>query len=70
LRRVFGPQRDKVRGEWRKLHNAELNDLYCSPTIVRVIISKTMRWAGYVARKGRGVYGVLVWKSEGKRPLG
>jgi len=57
LRRIFGPKRDEVTGEWRKLHNEELNDLYCSPNYVRVIMSRRMRWAGHVARKGerRGV---------------
>jgi hypothetical protein len=62
----------EVTGEWRKLHNEELHDLYSSPTIVWVIKSRIMRWAGHVARtgEGRGVYGVLVGKSEGKRPLG
>ena len=54
LRKIFGPKRDKVTGEWRKLHNEELNDLYCSPNIVRVIESRRMRWAGHVARLGRG----------------
>ena len=54
LRRIFGPKRDGVTGEWRKLHNEELNDLYCSPTIVRVIKSRRMRWAGHVARMGEG----------------
>ena len=54
LRRIFGPRRDKVTGEWRKLHNEELNDLYCSPNIVRVIKSRIMRWAGHIARMGRG----------------
>ena len=59
-------------GEWRRLHNEELNDLYSSPNIVRVIKSRRMRWAGHVARMGeeRGVYRVLVGKPEGKRPLG
>ena len=72
LRRIFGPRRDEVTGEWRRLHNEELNDLYSSPNIVRVIKSRRMRWAGHVARMGkeRGVYGVLVGKPEGKRTLG
>ena len=72
LRRIFGPKRNGVTGEWRKLHNEELNDLYSSPNIVRVIKSRRMRWAGHVARmgEGRGVHKVLVGKPEGKRPLG
>jgi hypothetical protein len=72
LRRIFGPKREEVTGEWRKLHNEELNDLYCTPNIVRVIKSIRMRWAGHVALMGagRGVYRVLVGKPEGKRPLG
>ena len=72
LRRIFGPRRDEVTGEWRRLHNEELNDLYCSPNIVRVIKSRRMRWAGHVARMGeeREVYRVLVGKPEGKSPLG
>jgi len=72
LRRIFGPRRDEVSGEWGRLHNEELNDLYYSPNIVRVIKSRRMRWAGYVARMGeeRGVYRILVWKPEGKRLLG
>jgi len=72
LRRIFGPKRDEVTGEWRRLHNEELNDLYSSPNNVRVIKSRRMRWAGHVARTGeeRGVYRVLVEKLEGKRPLG
>jgi hypothetical protein len=72
LRRIFGPRRDEVTGEWRRLHNAELNGLYSSPNIVRVIKSGRVRWAGHVARMGeeRGAYKVLVEKPEGKRPLG
>ena len=71
LRRIFGPKRDGVTGEWRKLHYEELNDLYCSPNTVRVIKSRRMRWAGHVARmeEGRGVHKVLVVKPEGERPL-
>ena len=72
LRRVFGPRRDAVTREWRKLHNEELNDLYSSPNIVWVIKSRRMRWTGHVACMGerRGIYRVLVGKPEGKRPLG
>ena len=72
LRRIYGTKRDGVTGEWRKLHNEELNDLYCSHNIVRVIKSRRMRLAGHVARmeEGRGVHKVLVGKPEGKRPLG
>ena len=72
LRRVFGPKRDEVTGEWRKLHNEELNDPYCSPNMVRVIKTRRMRWAGHVAHMGerRGVYMGFMGKSEGKRPLG
>ena len=72
LRRVFGPKRDEVTGEWRKLHNEELSNLYSLPNIVLVVKSRRMRWAGHVARMGqwRGVYRVLVGKPEGKRPLG
>ena len=71
LRRIFEPKRDGVTGEWKKLHTEELNDLYCSHNIVRVIKSRRMRWVGHVARMGerRGVYRVLVGKPEGKRPL-
>ena len=72
LRRIFGPKRDGVTGELRKLHNEELNDLYSSPNVLRVIKSRRMRWAGHVARmeEGRDVHKVLVGKPEGKRPLG
>ena len=72
LRRIFGPKRDEVTGEWRKLHNEELNDLNSSPNIVRVIKWRRMRWAGYVACMGerRGAYRILVGKPEGKIPLG
>jgi hypothetical protein len=72
LRRIFVPKRDEVMGEWRKLHNEELNDLYSLPNLVRVIKSRRMRWAGHVVHKGegRGVYRVLVRKSEGKGLLG
>ena len=72
LRRIFGPKRDEVTGECKKLHNEELDDLYSSLNIVRVIKSSRMRWAGHVARMGEGrvVYRVLVGKPVGKRPLG
>ena len=72
LRRLFGRKRDEVTGEWGKLHNEELNDLYSSPSIVRLIKSRRMRWAGHVAPIGerKGIYRVLVGKPEGKRVLG
>ena len=72
LRRLFGHKRDEVTGEWRKLHNEELSDLYSLPNILRVIKSRRMRWSGHVARmgEGRGVHRVFVGKPEGKRPLG
>jgi hypothetical protein len=70
LRRIFGPKRDEVTGEWRKLHNEELHNLYSSTDITRQIKSRRVRWAGHVARMGeeRKLYKVLVGKSEGKRP--
>jgi hypothetical protein len=72
LRRIFGPKRDEVTGELRKLHNKELHDLYSSPSIIRIIKSRRMRWAGHVARMGekRNAYRLLVGKPEGKRLLG
>jgi hypothetical protein len=71
LSRIFGPKRDEVTGEWRKLHNEELRDLYSSPSIIRIIKSRRVRWAGHVARMGekRNAYRLLVGKPEGKRPL-
>jgi hypothetical protein len=71
LRRIFGPRRDEVTGEWRKLHNEELNDLYSSPNMVRVIKSRRLRWVGHIACMGerRGLYRVLVGKPVGKRPF-
>ena len=68
LRRIFVPRREKVTGEWRRLYNEELNDLYSSPNIVRVIKSRRMRWAGHVARMGkeRGAYRVWMGKPEGR----
>jgi len=68
LRRVFGPERDKVTGEWRKLHNEELSDLYSLPNIVRAVESRRIRWAGHVARmgEGRGMQRILMGKPEGK----
>jgi len=72
LRRVFGSQRDEITWEWRKLNYEELNDLYSSPNIVRVIKWKRMKWVGHVARMGkrRGVCRFVVGRPEGKRPLG
>ena len=72
LRRIFVPMTDEVTGEWRRLHNEELIDLYSSPNIVRVLKSRRIRWAGHVARMGeeRWAYRFLVGKPEGKRPLG
>jgi hypothetical protein len=70
-RRIFGPKRDEVTGEWRKLHNEELRDLYSSPSIIRITKLKRMRWVGHVARMGekRNAYRLSVGKPEGKRPL-
>jgi hypothetical protein len=72
LRKIFGPKRDEVVGEWRRLHNEELNDLYSSPNNIPMIKSRRMRWAGHVASMGkrRGPYRGLVGKLEGKNPLG
>jgi len=72
LRRVFWPKRDEVTGEWRKLHNEELSDLYSLANIVRAVKSRRMSWAGHVARmgEGSGVHRVLVRNPEGRRPLG
>jgi hypothetical protein len=72
LRRIFGPRRDEVTGDWRKLHNEELHNLYSSPNILRMIKSRRMRWAWNVARMGetRNAYRISVGKPEGKRPLG
>jgi hypothetical protein len=71
LRRIFGPKKDEVTGEWRKLHNEELRDLYVLPCIIRIIMLRRMRWAGHVARMGkRNVYRLCVGRPEGKRPLG
>jgi hypothetical protein len=70
--RIFGPKRDEVTGGWRKLHNEELHDLYSSPSIVRAIKARRMRWAGHVGRMGevRGAYNILFGSPEGRRPLG
>jgi hypothetical protein len=72
LRRIFGPKEDEVTGEWRKLHNEELRNLYSSPSKIRIIKSRKMRWAAHVARMGRkrNAYRLLIGKPEGRRPLG
>jgi hypothetical protein len=72
LRRIFGPKGDEVTGEWRKMHNEELHNLYSSPDIIRQVKSRRIRWAGHVACMGekRKLYDVSVGKPEGKRPLG
>jgi hypothetical protein len=72
LRRIFGPKRDEVTGEWRTLHNKKLHDLYSSPSIIRILKSRRMRCVGHVERMGekRNAYRLLVGKPEGKSPLG
>jgi hypothetical protein len=72
LRMIFGPTRDEVTGEWRKLHNEELRDVYSSPSIIKIITSRRMRWTGHVQRMGQkmNTYRLLVGKPEGKRQLG
>jgi hypothetical protein len=70
LRRIFGPKRDEVTREWRRLHNEELNDLHSSPNIMRVIKSRKMKWPGHVAHMGRGAYRIFVGRPEGRRALG
>jgi hypothetical protein len=72
LRKIFGPKRDEVTEEWRRLHKEKLNYLYSSPNIIRVIKSRRMRWAGHVARmgEGRGAYRILVWRPEGRSLFG
>jgi hypothetical protein len=70
LRGIFGPQRDEVMRGWRKLHNEELHNLYSLPRIIRMVKSRSMRWAGHVARMGSSAYTILVGKSEGKKPPG
>jgi hypothetical protein len=72
LRRIFGPEREEMTGQWRRLHKEELDDLYSSPNVIRVIKSRRMRWAWRVARTGenRGAYRIVVGRPEGRRPLG
>ena len=72
LRKIFGPKRDEVTGEWRKLHIEELNELYSSPNVIRAIKLRRMRWAGHLARMGerRGAYRVLVGRHDGNVTLG
>jgi hypothetical protein len=72
LRRIFGPKGDEATGEWTRLYNEELNDVYSSLNIIRVIKSRRMRWAGHVGRmvEKRSAYGILVGRPEGRRPLG
>jgi hypothetical protein len=70
LRITFGPTRDEVTGGWKKLHNGQLCDLYSSPCIIRIIKSRRMKWPGHMVQIGKNMYGLLVGKPEGKRPLG
>jgi hypothetical protein len=72
LRRIFGPKREEVTKGWRKVHDEELHGLYSSPSIIRLIKARRMRWAAHVARMGevRGAYNILVGKPGGRRPLG
>jgi hypothetical protein len=72
LRRIFGPRRDEVKGDWRKLHNEELHNLYSSPNIIRMTMSRWIRWATYVARMAEktNTHRILVGKLEGRRPPG
>jgi hypothetical protein len=72
LSKIFGPKRDEVTREWRKLYNEKLRDLYSSPSIIRISKSRRMRWAGHVARmeEKRNAYRLLMGKPDGKRPLG
>jgi hypothetical protein len=72
LRRICGLKKDEVPGEWRKLHNEELRNLFSSPSIIRMLESRKMRWMGHIARKGekRNVYRLLMGKAKGERPLG
>jgi hypothetical protein len=71
LRRIFGPKRGEVTGEWRKLHNEDLHDLYSSPIIIRIMKARRMRWTGHVARMGENIIPyLLMGKPEGRRPLG
>jgi hypothetical protein len=72
LRRIFGPKRDEVTGEWRKLHKEELHELYSSPSFIGIMKARRMRWAGHVARMGEkeNAYRLLVGKPAGRRPLG
>jgi len=72
MRKIFGPRRDEVTGEWRRLYYEELNDLYSSPNILRMIKSRRKRWAVHVARIGgeSGVYRILVMKPEGRKSMG